>query len=146
MYDLHPSKPLNGNVYDGYPAIIEKLQEALAGYDHAVLTLDFYHGVSNENVLTELIDALSPNTILFADAAKKSEEEIQAILGRQITDDRVFGILTTEVLDSLFDPSPDKIMALHEPNNISLTPVCTLDDVVCFCGVSTSVSVTMAVG
>ena len=113
MYDLHPSKPLNGNVYDGYPAIIEKLQEALAGYDHAVLTLDFYHGVSNENVLTELIDALSPNTILFADAAKKSEEEIQAILGRQITDDRVFGILTTEVLDSLFDPSKVEELRSH---------------------------------
>lgn len=120
MYDLHPSKPLNGNVYDGYPAIIEKLQEALAGYDHAVLTLDFYHGVSNENVLTELIDALSPNTILFADAAKKSEEEIQAILGRQITDDRVFGILTTEVLDSLFDPSKVEELRSHIGDGLTI--------------------------
>lgn len=120
MYDLHPSKPLNGNVYDGYPAIIEKLQEALAGYDHAVLTLDFYHGVSNENVLTELIDALSPNTILFADAAKKSEEEIQAILGRQITDDRVFGILTTEVLDSLFDPSKVEKLRSHIGDGLTI--------------------------
>ena len=121
MYDLHPSKPLKGTVYDGYPAIVEKLKDTLSAYSGpVVLTLDFYHGVSNEHVLTELIDALDPNTILFADSAKRSEEEIQAIVGRQITDDRVFGVLTTEVLDSLMDPEKIKELRSHISDGLTI--------------------------
>lgn len=107
-YEKHPYKNIEGyDAYQGYESILNHLRNDIQNLkkESVVVCLDFYHGTRNKEVLDNLILPLSPDHIIFSEDAKKSEEEIQDLLGNNITNDRVFGVLTTEILDHLFDES-----------------------------------------
>lgn len=107
-YEKHPYKIIEGyDAYQGYESILNCLKDDIQKLkkESVVVCMDFYHGTRNDEVLNNLILPLSPDHIIFSEDAKKSENEIQNLLGNNITDDRVFGVLTTEILDNLFDKS-----------------------------------------
>lgn len=120
-YVKHPYKEIVGKAYQGYAEIVEEIQKKLdeIDKDSKVLCLDFYQGTRNQEVLDCLIYKLHPQTIIFSEQAKKSEAEIQDLLGAYITDDRVFGVLCHENLKSCFDDQ--KLEELKESIGSGLT-------------------------
>ncbi len=97
--------------YDKYPAVIvsKETNGAWQGYENIrkiisekklsknIFVFDYYHGVDEKEVFDNLISKLSFDKIIDFSKIKKSEEEIQKLLKRNITEDRVFGILSNHI-------------------------------------------------
>lgn len=119
-YEKHPYKTIPGyQAYEGYADILAQIQKQRK--DSMILTLDFYHGTNTDQVYKELIEPLCPDTIIHSEQAKKSEGEITALLKNNLTDDRVFGVLSTATIDQLFDS--DKIQELKTKIQPGLTVI-----------------------
>ncbi|WP_300391116.1 class I mannose-6-phosphate isomerase, partial [Fusobacterium sp.] len=89
--------------WSGYNNIIEELKFK-EDKKREVIVLDYYHGVNEKEILENLIKKMKADYIFNFSEVKKSEEQILKFLGRNLTDDRVFGILSnhlniTELLD-----------------------------------------------
>lgn len=106
-YDKNPYvtvKNCDNQCFAGVETIQKELAGRLIGKKKAVLCIDCYQGVNQKEVL-ELIAPLHPTAILEAESFMKPEEEIFSMLERNITDDRVFGVLTCRKLSEFFTPS-----------------------------------------
>ncbi|WP_291259153.1 class I mannose-6-phosphate isomerase [Fusobacterium sp.] len=104
-YDKYPVVEVNTHIgaWNGYNNIIEELKFK-EDKKREVIVLDYYHGVNEKEILENLIKKMKADYIFNFSEVKKSEEQILKFLGRNLTDDRVFGILSnhlniTELLD-----------------------------------------------
>ncbi|WP_291255974.1 class I mannose-6-phosphate isomerase [Fusobacterium sp.] len=104
-YDKYPVVEVNTHIgaWSGYNNIIEELKFK-EDKKREVIVLDYYHGVNEKEILENLIKKMKADYIFNFSEVKKSEEQILKFLGRNLTDDRVFGILSnhlniTELLD-----------------------------------------------
>ena len=108
-YDKFPAIPLPGkssNVWKSYPAIFQALEKRLAdkkGNGPSVLVLDTYPGVDDQELLGALQAHLKPNRIIQTLDLKKPEPDIRRMLERNLTDDRIFGVLSCHQLAEFFD-------------------------------------------
>ena len=66
------------------------------------IAFDLYPGVDKNRVM-ELARALEPDRIIETDTCKLSEDELENKFGRNITDDRVFGVISACTLEECFD-------------------------------------------
>ncbi|MGH2807766.1 MAG: mannose-6-phosphate isomerase [Actinomycetota bacterium] len=101
-YDRSPYVPA-GTASDleiGWGAIARRLRATGA----RVIVIDAYPGTFRED-LEELVDRLAPDERLCSTDALKSEEEIDALVAADVTDDAVFGRITQHDLVDLFDPA-----------------------------------------
>lgn len=120
-YDLHPHKRIPGfdhQAWEGTLAVTEelkqKVQERVSLKKRAVLCLDFYPGVSKEE-MQKLAEALQPIMILDTEDCAKAEEELEREFCDYITRDRVFGVLCHKNLYDFFEP--DKLAAVRAKVN-----------------------------
>jgi len=104
-YDKAPfvAAPGHFEVWKSWPAICAMLKERLRG-QRAVLVVDTYPGVDDAEVLRELESQLQPEVTIHTVDLKKSEPELMKLIGRNLTDDRIFGVLSSHALDQFFDP------------------------------------------
>lgn len=120
-YDKYPVIEVNTQfgAWDGYSAIIEELK-----FDkdkkREVIVLDYYHGVDEKEILKNLVEKMEADYIFDFSEVKKSEEQTLEILGRNLTDDRVFGVLSNhlniiELLDiEKLEKLKEKIQSIEE--------------------------------
>ena len=87
----------------GWPAICQKLKERLRGRARAVLVVDTYPGVNDVELLAELSSHLRPALTIRTVELKKPEPELLKLIGRNLTDDRIFGVLSCHELEEFFD-------------------------------------------
>lgn len=116
-YDKAPFvavKGYNGQAWRGYASIIEALQTKISARNQlvTVLTVECYPGVKQTEVLTALVQGLDPTLVVMADDASFSGEKITHMIARNLTDDRVFGVMSHHNLDEFFDT--EKIAAQRE--------------------------------
>ncbi len=106
-YDKFPVVDVPGTfaVLEGWPAILAELGERLNGISRPVLVVDTYPGVNDAEVLGALEAALRPALVIRTVDLKKPEPELLALIGRNLTDDRIFGMLSCHRLEEFFDPS-----------------------------------------
>lgn len=90
------------HIWSGWKEITEKLKEELKSDD--VLVLDGYHGTDWDEVKKNLIDPLHPDAVFFAETARLSEKELYPKIERNVTDDRVFGSISTHTMADFYDP------------------------------------------
>ena len=115
-YDLLPAIHVqtDGRAYAlaGWQAIGAELRSAVArrGAAKTVVCVDCYHGVWEEEALRALEAALSPDRVFRAADAAISREQALAMLRRNITDDRVFGVMSHHRLEEFFDPDKAREM------------------------------------
>ena len=62
--------------------------------EKVVIVLDYYHGVRVKELQINLIEKLNPVKTFYAEEAKLPEKILFKKLARNITDDRVFGVLS----------------------------------------------------
>lgn len=109
-YDKYPFIPVprDAQAYaiEGWAEIGAELRSAVRRLNkpHAVVCIDAYHGVFEEETLRALQLALAPDRVVETRRANLDKETILAMLRRNITDDRVFGVMAHYRMEEFFDP------------------------------------------
>ena len=106
-YDKSPCTMVTGfegEVFAGYDEIIRELKEKCKGRMRTVITVDCYPGVRLQEIINHFREGLSPTEVIISDECSLTGEQITHMIERELTDDRVFGILSCRVLEEFFDP------------------------------------------
>lgn len=106
-YDKYPVvevKTEGTAAWAGYEDILYTLKGAL-GVGRAVLAVDCYPGVRKDEVLPKLVAGLSPALVIDTDTLTLDKTVIDRMLERNLTDDRVFGVMSHHRIDEFFDKS-----------------------------------------
>ncbi|MGL4738792.1 MAG: class I mannose-6-phosphate isomerase [Cellulosilyticaceae bacterium] len=104
QYDKYPEvkvKGYEGHAVTGYEAIQNTLKARIQGKEKAVVVVDCYPGVDTEELLNGLAD-MGFARIISSDACALQEEALTEAIDAYLTEDRVFGVLTTKKLKDVF--------------------------------------------
>ncbi|MGU3524395.1 class I mannose-6-phosphate isomerase [Enterobacteriaceae bacterium C23F] len=113
-YDKFPEVPIQGfdnQACQGWRNILAALKPRLTQKPKTVLVIDCYPGVRLAELERE-IASLSPALLINAENARRDEQALHELLARNLTDDRVFGVLSCHQLPEFFDP--DRLEALRQ--------------------------------
>ena len=110
-YDKYPKikikeiDELSSEAYEGYADIVSKIKATVENLhkEKVVIVLDYYHGVRVEELQINLIEKLNPVKTFYAEEAKLPEKILFKKLARNITDDRVFGVLSVHKINEFYD-------------------------------------------
>jgi mannose-6-phosphate isomerase class I len=110
LYDKFPCVKLpnsDGKACERWPAITDVLAARLKSLktSRRVVAVDTYPGVDDSEVLEALRTGLKPTIIINTLDLRKSEAELLQLIGRNLTDDRIFGVLSCHQLQEWFDPA-----------------------------------------
>lgn len=111
-YDISPKAVVSGGsdkVFCGYGEISAELGGKLSG--HTVLVVECYPGV-NQAELLEGLSRLNFSEVIHSDDLAFEPEKLDAVLENDLTNDRVFGVMTTHSLADYF--YRDKIEVARE--------------------------------
>ncbi len=103
-YDKTPCIPIEGvqgQAWDGYASIVKEIQSKIQ--KNTVLVIDVYHGVDVEDIKQGLIEPLCPDVCIYCEDAKLPEEVLIQKIGHEVSEDRVFGSMSTRTLDEFYD-------------------------------------------
>lgn len=104
-YDKHPAldaSDFRGHAWSGYEAIAAKVLSDLADREDAIIAVDMYHGTRVDEVRRGLIERLGPSRTFFCEEVKLPESEVWPKVERNVTQDRVFGSLSTHTIADLY--------------------------------------------
>ncbi|MEZ2830605.1 class I mannose-6-phosphate isomerase [Serratia liquefaciens] len=107
-YDKHPEVAVQGfdhAAWQGWPAVVEAVSRKVTalGLRKTLLVVDCYPGVNLAELSENLIHSLKPASSINAELAKYDESHIHAMIERNLTEDRVFGVLSCHQLTEFFD-------------------------------------------
>jgi mannose-6-phosphate isomerase class I len=107
-YDKYPHVEVPGNnpVWTGYESIIQTLKETIADSKRTrtIVAVDCYPGVLDAEVKSAFQKGLNPALTIDTLDLKRPEETVRAMIERNLTDDRVFGVLSCHNLEEFLDP------------------------------------------
>lgn len=105
-YNKWPEIPVAGYdncAWQGWEGLAATLNETHRGRQRTVLALDCYPGVRLRELEEQLFPLLDPALILNAEEARRDEAALHTLLARNLTDDRVFGVLSCHQLGEFID-------------------------------------------
>ncbi|WP_212693093.1 class I mannose-6-phosphate isomerase [Vallitalea guaymasensis] len=107
-YDKRPVVQVKGyedEIFTGYEEISQEILRKIStdGKSKTVVTIECYPGVNKEEVLTAFIKKLNPELLIDADDYSFDGNTITNMIQRELTDDRVFGVLSCRTMDEFFD-------------------------------------------
>jgi mannose-6-phosphate isomerase class I len=92
-----------GHACQGWEAIAQAVKSTLSQSGKTVLVIDCYPGVRLDELRPQLIDELCPARVINVEEARHSEQHLHDLLAGNLTDDRVFGVLSCHQLIEFFD-------------------------------------------
>jgi mannose-6-phosphate isomerase class I len=115
-YDKEPFIQVNGmntSAWQGYNFIINEIRSKIRGLGKkkTVVVVDCYPGVYDDEILPAFQRGLNPGLTVKAREINYSDQRIEALIQRNLTEDRVFGMLSCHHIREFFDPA--KIDAFH---------------------------------
>lgn len=116
-YVTQPTIPLpaGSTIWSGVD-IWARLSAAAAGADNAIIVIDTYPGVDLDAMAAAAQTGLPGyNVVNVEERAALPIEEIDQLIGRNLTDDRVFGVLGHFTVDDFY--SPEKLRELTDELN-----------------------------
>lgn len=105
-YDKYPEVSVQGfdtHAWQGWEAIVAALNTRLSANQKTVLVIDCYPGVRLKEIEQKLLTHFKEALYLNVETARQNEEALHALLARNLTDDRVFGVLSCHQLPEFFD-------------------------------------------
>ncbi|MFD0620317.1 class I mannose-6-phosphate isomerase [Paenibacillus sp. GCM10027629] len=106
-YDKFPEVRVKGkdsSAWKGYDSIVAELNTTLNKLGkRTVLVIDCYPGVRYEEILEQMIKPLNADLVIHSDDLAYSGDEITAMIERNLTDDRVFGVMSCHQLHEFYD-------------------------------------------
>jgi hypothetical protein len=108
-YDREPAIAVPGTereAWEGWADIVSELKGRVAslGREKTILVVDCYPGVRDGEILPALEKGLEPSLVVMAAEANRSREAVFGMIAGNVTDDRVFGVLSCHRIESFFDP------------------------------------------
>lgn len=97
-YDKTPATPVEGNIFIGWENIIPEIQAVAAGRQVIVET---YPGVYEDEIIKVFSEALDP--VVNTRSLMRSEEDIRSMTQPFMTDDVLFGYLTSLRINDFFN-------------------------------------------
>lgn len=107
-YDKQPAVAIPAehfNLWKSYDAIFQELESRLGqtSSPHPVLTVDTYPGVHDDEILGALRVRFPESEIVQTIELKLAEDTLLPRFERNLTDDRIFGVLSCHQLEEFFD-------------------------------------------
>lgn len=104
-YDRQPTIPLPAGSRisigaEAWAVLDDAAREAATGAP--VIAIDCYPGVDVPGLIAELQGALPDYTVIDMEEAAKPAEQLEAMIARNLTDDRVFGVMSHFTLDEFY--------------------------------------------
>lgn len=106
VYDKYPEVAVAGydhEAWQGWEPIITALRNRLSQRNNVTLVVDCYPGVNLRELEQNVFPALQPSQTLNVENARLDETALHHLLARNLTDDRVFGVLSCHHLTEFFD-------------------------------------------
>lgn len=98
-YDKYPFTQVaftRDGAWEGYEELVRELNKKSRN-EKEVVIFDYYHGVDEKEVYEKLIKEIDFDYVFDFSLVKKTEEEVLKFLSRNLTDDRVFGVLSNYI-------------------------------------------------
>lgn len=114
-YNKYPEVAVRGyddHACQGWEHIRTALSARASTAAKTVLVIDCYPGVRLEELEQHLLPALGAALTLNVESARRDEQAIHTLLARNLTDDRVFGVLSCHHLEEFF--APNKLEQLRQ--------------------------------
>lgn len=105
-YDKFPTVTIQGyddSAWQGWEAITRALEAKTQPRSRTVLVIDCYPGVRMTELEDNVLPRLRPTLTINAGQARQGEQAIHEMIARNLTDDRVFGVLSCHQLVEFFD-------------------------------------------
>ncbi|WP_422356765.1 class I mannose-6-phosphate isomerase [Roseivirga pacifica] len=95
----------SSSCFVGWSAIIDTLNTAIHAIEVAnpKIVIDCYQGVNHEQLITTLNNGLRHDQFINSTSAFKGEEQIAEMVYPDVTDDRIFGVMTKLSISDFFD-------------------------------------------
>ena len=96
-YDKFPeiAVPHHDNqAWQGWSSVVQELSTQLSGRKKTVVVIDCYPGGRLGEIANGLFSALNAPFALHVETARHNEQDLHHLLARNLTDDRVFGVLS----------------------------------------------------
>lgn len=107
-YDKYPAIRVHTgegvHAWQGWADIAAELSSRTGG-KNLTICVDCYHGVWEEETLASLVEGLKPDHVFLAADAALDKDAVNAMLAYNVTDDRVFGIMSHHRIGQFFDPA-----------------------------------------
>lgn len=97
-YDKFPSIRAEGEIFCGYGQIRERIQDS----SERVVVFDCYPVVDVKSIVNGIGDLFEE--IFYSDTCAYYGDELTAKMQKNLTDDRIFGVMTTDRLSDFFIP------------------------------------------
>ncbi|WP_312816636.1 class I mannose-6-phosphate isomerase [Atlantibacter subterraneus] len=104
-YDKYPEITVLGfenQAWQGWDDIVAALNAKRPNQGKTVLVIDCYPGVRLAELERQLLPRLAPQLTVNAETARLDEQHLHDLLARNLTDDRVFGVLSCHQLPEFF--------------------------------------------
>ncbi|MBO0991510.1 class I mannose-6-phosphate isomerase [Bacillus sp. SD088] len=96
----------------GYKEIITKIRQEISQSSANVITIECYPTVNERELLEELIKSLNPRYIVQASEQFYSSEKITEMIQMNLTDDRVFGLMSHHSFSDFVDEEKQKSLKM----------------------------------
>lgn len=105
-YNKFPEVAIQGyddQAWQGWEATAAAINARIAGSSRTVVVVDCYPGVRLAELEQHLLPLLNVTLALNVESARRDEQALHDLLARNLTDDRVFGVLSCHHLDEFFN-------------------------------------------
>lgn len=115
-FDKFPEVTIKGHsCYSGWDNVIDEINKAIQKKKKIVVAIECYHGVFVKEIVKHVSEELKPTLLIKSAAAMKDENVIAEMVEKFVTDDPVFGYITSLELQDYFDDT--KIAQLQKQVN-----------------------------
>lgn len=114
-YDKFPEVTVQGyddQAWQGWESLSATLRLRASAASRTVLVVDCYPGVRLDKLEQRLLPSLNATRVLNVESARRDEQALHDLLARNLTDDRVFGVLSCHHLEEFFNA--DKLHQLRQ--------------------------------
>lgn len=114
-YDKFPEVTVQGyddQAWQGWESIEATLNLRASASSRTVLVVDCYPGVRLDELEQRLLPSLNATRVLNVESARRDQQALHDLLARNLTDDRVFGVLSCHHLEEFFNS--DKLHQLRQ--------------------------------
>ncbi|HHT5703597.1 TPA: class I mannose-6-phosphate isomerase [Raoultella planticola] len=114
-YDKFPEVTVQGyddQAWQGWESLSATLRLRASAASRTVLVVDCYPGVRLDELEQRLLPSLNATRVLNVESSRRDEQALHDLLARNLTDDRVFGVLSCHHLEEFFNA--DKLHQLRQ--------------------------------
>jgi len=120
-FNNKPSVRVHGNyeVWKGWKSICAELNRSISSLEKSSVTIviETYQGVIDEELVQALENGLKHDQWINAENFQKPETEIREMIYPDVTDDRIFGYMTSLTMEDFFDN--EKLYSARQILNVS---------------------------